>query len=201
NASRAAAGMVVLPAGTRFLAAHPRVSVEVTVDNALVDMVSQGFDAGVRFGETIAQDMIAVPFGPRQRSAIVASPEVFKHYGKPTAPEQLKSLPCIRLRFGTGRLYAWEFERGGIELSVEVEGPLTLDDQDLMIKAALDGVGIAYVFEPQVEDLVRAGRLLRVLEDWCPYYSGLYLYYPSRRQMPAPLRAFVDVVRGSGTRQ
>jgi DNA-binding transcriptional LysR family regulator len=195
NASRVAAGMVLLPIVARFLAAHPRVTVEIVADNALVDMVSEGFDAGIRFGETIAQDMIAVPIGPRQSSAIVASPAFFERHRKPTVPEQLKDLPCIRLRFGSGRLYAWEFERGGVDLSVEVDGPLTLDDQDLMVQAALDGGGIAYVFEAQVEKLVRDSRLVRVLEDWCPYYSGFYLYYPSRRQMPAPLRAFIDFTR------
>src|SRR5262249_8115244 len=165
------------------------------VDNALIDMVSEGFDAGIRFGEVIAQDMIAVPIGPRQRSAIVASPDFFEHHPKPTAPEQLKDLPCIGLRFGSGRIYAWEFGRGGIELAVEVDGPLIVDDQGLMVEAALDGAGIAYAFETQVEALVQEGRLVRVLEDWCPYYSGFYLYYPSRRQVPATLRAFVDFAR------
>lgn len=197
NASHASAEMVLLPLLTRFLAAHPRVSVELVVDNALVDMVSEGFDAGVRFGETIAHDMIAVPIGPRQRSAIVASPAYFARHPQPKTPEQLKSLPCIRFRFGSGRYYAWEFERDGIELTVDVAGPLTLGDQDMMVRAALDGVGIAYVFEAQVETLVREGRLLRVLEEYCPYYGGFYLYYPSRRQVPAPLRAFTEFIRNS----
>jgi DNA-binding transcriptional LysR family regulator len=195
NAARSSTEMVLLPMVARFLTAYPRVSVEIVVTNRLLDLVGGGFDAGVRFGETIAKDMIAVPIGPRQRSAIVASPGFFARHPRPVAPEDLKSLPCIRLRFDSGRYYAWEFERGGIELEVEVDGPLTMADQALMIEAALDGVGVTYAFEGQVAELVAQGRLVSVLEDWCPYYSGFYLHYPSRRQMPAPLRAFVDLVK------
>ncbi len=142
-----------------------------------------------------------MPIGPRQRTAIVATPDFFEKHPKPITPEQLKSLPCIGFRFGTGRLYAWEFERGGVELSVEVDGALVLDDQDMMVDAALAGAGIAFTFEDQVKDLVADSRLTRVLEDWCPYYSGFYLYYPSRRQMPAALRAFVDFVRADRSGQ
>jgi DNA-binding transcriptional LysR family regulator len=195
NAARSSTEMVLLPMVARFLSVYPRVSVEIVVTNRLLDLVGGGFDAGVRFGETIAKDMIAVPIGPRQRSAIVASPGFFARHPRPVVPEDLKSLPCIRLRFDSGRYYAWEFERGGVELEVEVDGPLTMGDQALMIEAALDGVGVTYAFEGQVAELVAQGRLVSVLEDWCPYYSGFYLYYPSRRQMPAPLRAFVDLVK------
>lgn len=198
NASRGAAELVLLPIVTRFMAAQPAVKVEIMVDGALVDMVAEGCDAGVRFGETIAQDMVAVPIGPRQRTAIVAAPSFFETHPRPTTPEQLRDLPCIRFRFASGRLYAWEFERGGVELNIEVDGPLTLGDQGLMIQAALDGVGVAFAFEDQVADLVAAGRLVRVLEDWCPYYGGFYLYYPSRRRAPAPLRAFIDYIREGG---
>ena len=195
NTARASAKMVLLPIVARFLESHPRISVEIAIDNDLVDVVSEGFDAGVRFGEVIARDMIAVPLGPRQRSAIVASPALFERHPVPVTPEHLRDLPCIGLRFGSGRLYAWEFERGGVELSVEVEGPLVVGDQDMMVEAALMGAGIAYAFEDQVSEHIRAGRLVRVLEDWCPYYKGLYLYYPSRRQLPAALRAFIDFAR------
>ena len=194
NASRPSTQMVLLPLVTRFLAAHPAVNVEIVVNDALVDMVSENFDAGVRFGETIAKDMVAVPLGPRQRTAIVAAPEFFERYSKPRRPEQLKNLPCIRFRFGSGRLYSWEFEKGGVELKIEVAGPLTLGDPDLMVAAALDGVGIAFAFESQVQHLIAARKLVRVLEDWCPYYTGFYLYYPGRRQLPAALRAFIDFV-------
>jgi DNA-binding transcriptional LysR family regulator len=195
NAARAPAQLVLLPIVTKFLAAYPAIGVEIAVSDALVDMVSEGFDAGVRFGETIAQDMIAVPIGPRQRTAIVASPGYLARHSKPILPEQLKDLPCIRFRFDSGRFYAWEFERDGVERAIEVNGPLTLGDQELMVQAALDGIGIAFAFEAQVAELVAAGRLVRMLEDWCPYYGGFYLYYPSRRQIPVPLRALVDFVK------
>lgn len=198
NAARGAAELVLLPVVTRFLARQPGVKVEIIADSALVDMVAEGCDAGIRFGETIAQDMIAVPIGGRQRTAIVASPAFFEKYPKPTTPEQLKEIPCIRYRFASGRFYAWEFERGGIEVNIEVDGPLTLNDQQLTIQAALDGIGATFAFEEQVTDLIAAGRLVRVLEDWCPYYSGFYLYYPSRRRAPAPLRAFIDFIREGG---
>ena len=198
NAARSSTEMVVRPLVSRFLAAHARVRVDIVVSNALVDLVSGGFDAGVRFGETIARDMIAVPIGPRQRSAVVASPDFFDRHPRPTRPEELETLPCIRLRFDSGRYYAWEFEREGVELAVEVEGPLTMNDQSLMVEAALDGAGLTYAFEGQVEELVASGRLVRVLEDWCPYYGGFYLYYPSRRQLPAALRAFVEFIRTEG---
>jgi DNA-binding transcriptional LysR family regulator len=199
NAARVSAKMALLPIVPKFLEHYPEITVEIVVENDLVDMVSEGFDAGIRFGEVIAQDMIAIPIGPRQRSAIVAAPAFFERYPKPTVPEHLKSLPCLGLRFASGRLYAWEFERGGVELSVEVSGPLIVGDQDMMVDAALLGTGLAYAFEEQVEAHIREGRLVRVLEDWCPYYGGFYLYYPSRRQMPAALRAFVDFVRTSNT--
>ena len=155
-------------------------------------MVSEGFDAGVRFGNVVAQDMIAIPIGGAQRSAYVASPSFFRKHAKPTTPHDLRGLPCVRLRFESGRYYAWEFERDGVEVSVEVNGHLTLGEQDLAIQAALDGAGIAFAFEAQVEGLVKQRRLVRVLDDWCPNYPGFYLYYPSRRQLPATLRAFVD---------
>jgi len=192
NSARASAQIVLLPRVTSFLAENPGVQVELAIDNAAIDMVSTGFDAGVRFGEIVAQDMVAVPLGPRQRSAIVASPGFFERHRKPDVPQELRELPCILLRFSDGRLYHWEFERGGVEVAIEVEGALTLDDQGLAIEAALDGAGIAYAFEAQVSALVANHRLVRVLEDWCPYYPGFYLYYPSRRQMPAVLRAFVE---------
>jgi DNA-binding transcriptional LysR family regulator len=159
-------------------------------------MVAAGFDAGVRFGETIAADMIAVPIGPRHRFAVVGTPAFFKSHKPPTTPRDLKGLRCIRYRFTSGALYHWEFERGGIELAIDVAGPLTMNDQDLMVDAALDGAGLAYVFEAQVEALLAKRKLVRVLADWCPAYPGFFLYYPSRRQLPAALRAFVDFARG-----
>lgn len=197
NAARQSAQLVLLPIVTRFQKAYPEISVEIVVNDGLVDMVSAGFDAGIRFGETIAADMIAVPIGPRQRSAVVASPAFFKTHKPPQTPRGLKDLPCIRFRFWGGALYRWEFERGGVELEIDVAGPLTLNDQDLMVDAALDGAGLAYVFEKQVEDLIAKKKLVRVLADWCPAYPGFFMYYPSRRQLPAALRAFVDFVKAA----
>lgn len=192
NAARPSSQLALLPLVHRFLRSYPDVRVEVRVDDALTDIVSAGFDAGVRFGESIAADMHAVPLGPRQRSAVVASPEYFERHAVPKTPQDLSALPCIRYRFLSGVLYRWEFEQAGEEVMIEVDGPLTLSDQGLMVDAALDGVGLAYVFEGQVSALLSQGRLVRVLEDWCPPYPGFFLYYPSRRQLPATLRAFVD---------
>jgi DNA-binding transcriptional LysR family regulator len=197
NAARQSAQLVLLPIVTRFLKAFPDIKVEIVINDALVDMVSAGFDAGVRFGETIAADMIAVPIGPRHRFAVVGSSGYFKHRKTPTSPHDLKAMPCIRYRFVSGALYRWEFERGGIELNIDVEGSLTLSDQDLMVDAALDGAGLAYVFEAQVADLIARKKLVRVLADWCPAYPGFFLYYPSRRQLPAALRAFVDFAKAA----
>lgn len=197
NAARQSAQLVLMPIVARFLKAYPEISIEVAVNDGLIDMVSAGFDAGIRFGETVAADMIAVPVGPRQRSAVVASPAFFKHHRPPQTPHALKDLPCIRYRFWGGALYRWEFERGGVEVDIDVTGPLTLNDQDLMVDAALDGVGLAYVFEAQVEQLIAKRKLVRVLADWCPAYPGFFMYYPSRRQLPAALRAFVDFLRAS----
>lgn len=192
NAARAAAKLVLLPIISKFLQAYPAVEVELLVNDALVDMVAEGCDAGVRFGEMVAADMIAVPIGPRHRFSVVASPGYFVQHPEPETPHDLSQQPCIRYRFAGGSFYRWEFEKGGIELEIEVAGPLTLGDQDLMIGAALDGAGLAYLFEEQVQTLVAEGRLQRVLEDWCPYYPGFFLYYPSRRQLPTAMRAFVD---------
>lgn len=195
NAAPIAARIVLLPLVTRFIAAFPDIHVEIDLNNAMVDVIAEGCDAGIRFGETIAGDMIAVPIGPRQRTAIIAAPEYFHRHPVPREPRDLLQLPCIRYRFSSGIFYRWEFERGGTELEIEVDGPITLSEQDLMIDAALAGSGIAYVFESLAAPHLEAGRLMRVLEDWCPYYPGFFIYYPSRAQIPAALRAFIDFVK------
>lgn len=195
NAGRAAVQLALLPVVNRFLQAYPDVKIEIAADDSLVDIVAGGFDAGLRFGETLAGDMTAIPIGPRQRSAVVATPEHFARHGIPQTPRDLATHPCIRHRFPSGSLYRWEFERGGTELSLEVDGPLTLNDLDLILEAALAGNGAAYLFEARVQPLIDAGRLQRVLADWCPYYPGLFLYSPSRRQQPAALKAFVDFIK------
>lgn len=198
NSSRAAAKLVLLPLVSRFLQAYPSIEAELVVDDALVDMVSSGFDAGVRFGESVAADMIAVAIGPRHRFAVVGSPDHFARNPAPMQPHDLKGHPCIRYRFASGSFYRWEFERGGVAVEIEVGGSLTLGDQDMMVDAALNGAGLAYLFEEQVAGLIAEGKLIRVLEDWCPYYPGFFLYYPSRRQLPTALRAFIDFAKGKG---
>jgi DNA-binding transcriptional LysR family regulator len=195
NAAQTAARIVLMPILGPFLRAHPQIVVELVAQSALVDVIGQGFDAGVRFGETIAADMIAVPIGPRQRFAAVASPDYFERWPKPASPRDIAGMPCVGFRFDSGADYHWEFERGGVELEIAVQGPFVTNSQELMVDAALDGIGLAYVFEKVAEEPIAAGRLVRVLEDWCPYYPGLYLYFPSRRQLPAPLRAFIDFSR------
>lgn len=195
NAALASARLELMPLLADFLTANPSVEVEIIAQTALIDTVAQGYDAGVRFGERIAADMIAVPIGRRRRFAVVGSPAYFERWPKPAHPRDLIGLPCVRYRFERGDDYHWEFERAGEELEIAVDGPFTTNEHELMLSAALDGIGLAFVFEEMVVDLVAAGRLERVLGDWCPYWPGLYLYYPSRRQMPSPLRAFIDFAR------
>ncbi|MCY1401533.1 HTH-type transcriptional regulator DmlR [compost metagenome] len=200
TAGRPAAQLVLLPLVSQFLQAYPDVRVEVVPDDALVDVVASGLDAGVRFGERLEADMVSMAIGPYLRSVVVGSPELFQRYPVPQKPQDLGGLPCIRHRFPSGSLYRWEFERGGIAIEIEVEGPLTLGDVNLMVGPALAGVGVAYVFEDMVQPHLVDGRLVQVLEDWCPYYPGLHLYYPSRRHVPATLKAFIEFARHSNTR-
>ena len=196
NAPRLAARLMLLPLVARFLEAYPAVNVEIVVDEAIVDVISAGFDAGVRYGELIAADMLTVPCGGKHRFAVVGSPSYLEAHPAPRTPHDLARHRCIRYRFTSGAFYRWEFQKRGAEVAVEVNGPLTVGDQDLMVEPALAGAGLAYVFEEQVAAHVEAGRLVRVLADWCPAYPGFFLYYPSRRQLPAALRAFVGFLRG-----
>jgi DNA-binding transcriptional LysR family regulator len=195
NAAEASARMVLMPLVAAFLEANPAVSIDIVSQGALIDIVSGGYDAGVRFGETIAADMIAVPIGPRQRFAVVATPQFLTRWPKPMTPHDLMKVPCVRYRFDNGALFDWEFERGAIELNLAVEGRFSSNSTQLMIEAALAGVGIGYIFEGLIAAQLDDGRLVRMLEDWCPYFPGLHLYYPSRRQMPTALRAFIDFAR------
>lgn len=197
NVPRIAAELIVKPIMGRFLAAYPDIRLEVVSDDGLVDIVSEGFDAGIRPGRRLAQAMIAVPVGTRRRFAVVASPDYFARYGKPQSPQDLHAHACIERRYPDGGRYAWEFARGDEAMEVDVSGPLVLDDSTLMAAAALDGVGIAFVYESLVADDVSHGGLVRVLEDWCPRLPHFFLYYPGRRQPPAPLRAFIDMVRAN----
>ncbi|MFJ4193067.1 LysR family transcriptional regulator [Pseudomonas sp. NPDC089534] len=195
TAGRQACELVLLPIVSEFLQAYPDIRLEVIDSDALLDIVAGGFDAGVRFGNRLEADMVSVPIGPSLRSVVIGSPAFFERHATPHKPEDLHGLPCIRHRFPSGTLYRWEFERGGIAQDIEVNGPLTLGDVSLMVGPALQGAGLAYVFEGMVSEHLAAGRLVQVLGDWCPYYPGLHLYYPSRRHVPAPLRAFIDFAR------
>lgn len=195
SSGRASTQIVLLPLVARFLRAFPEIRVEILDNDAMVDIVSSGADAGVRFGERLEADMVAIPIGPAMRSVVVASPAFFAAHPVPQHPQDLLGLPCIRHRFPSGLVYRWEFAQADCKLETQVDGPLTLGDVGLMTTAALNGAGLAYVFEEMVRDHLAAGRLVQVLDDWCPPYPGLYLYYPSRRQIPAVLRSFVEFVK------
>ncbi|WP_077048461.1 LysR family transcriptional regulator [Pseudomonas sp. KK4] len=197
TAGRQACERVLLPIVSEFLQAYPDIRLEIVESDALVDVVAGGFDAGVRFGNRLEADMVSLPIGPTLRSVVVGSPAFFEQHPIPRKPEDLHGLPCIRHRFPSGTVYRWEFERGGIAQEIEVSGPLTLGDVSLMVGPALQGLGMAYVFEGSVTGHLADGRLIQVLADWCPYYPGLHLYYPSRRHVPAPLKAFIDFVRAA----
>jgi DNA-binding transcriptional LysR family regulator len=197
TAGRQAAELVLLPLASRFLDAYPDVKLEIVTDDALVDVVAQGFDAGVRFGIRLEADMVSLPIGGTLRSVVVGSAEFFRKHPVPQKPEDLHGLPCIRHRFPSGTVYRWEFERGGITQEIEIDGPLTLGDVSLMVAPALQGVGMAYVFEDMVKAQIADGSLVQVLGDWCPYYPGLHLYYPSRRHVPAALKAFIEFARAT----
>lgn len=195
TSGRQACELVLLPIASEFLQVYPDIRLEVVESDALLDIVAAGFDAGVRFGNRLEADMVSLPIGPNLRSVVVGSPAFFQRHPAPQKPEDLHALPCIRHRFPSGSMYRWEFERGGIEQEIEVNGPLTLGDVSLMVGPALQGLGLAYVFEDMVSEHLAAGRLVQVLADWCPFYPGLHLYYPSRRHVPAPLKAFIDFAR------
>ena len=191
-----AAKAILLPAITTFLSDYPDVNVEISVDPGFVDIVAERFDAGVRFGETVAKDMVAVRIGPDLRMAAVGSPTYFKNRKPPHTPHELAKHNCINLRFPTlGGLYAWEFEKAGRAVNVRVEGQLVVNDIALARQAALDGAGIAYLPEDYVQPEIEAGRLMRVLGAWCPPFAGYHLYYPSRRQHAAAFVLLVEALR------
>jgi len=195
NAPRAACDWVLAPLVPLFLARHPGMRVELVGDDSLVDIVARGFDAGVRFGERLQQDMVAVPLGPPQRFIVVASPEHLARHGRPAHPRELIEHPCIRLRFPNGSYYRWEFVQGDERLEIAVDGPLALGDMRLMVQAAEQGLGLAFVYQQYAQQGLDAGRLVSVLDDWRPTETGFYLYYPSQRLVPAGLRAFIELVR------
>ncbi len=178
-----------------FTAAYPDVQLEIAVDDGVVDIVAAGFDAGIRLREQLDHDTIAIPIGGPQRMVAVAAPGFLERHPRPARPRDLLDLPCIALRLEDGSLYSWEFEKNGKGVNVAVRGPLILNDDDLVLAAARDGAGIAFLFEPMIADDLRAGRLVPLLEDWSPAFPGFHLYHTSRRHMRPPLRAFIDWLR------
>jgi DNA-binding transcriptional LysR family regulator len=191
-----AAEMILWPKLTRFLRRYPDIRVEIIVDNALTDIVAERYDAGVRFGEQVAKDMIAVRIGPDVRMAVVGAPAYFRKRSEPKRPQDLIEHDCINLRLQThGGLYPLDFEKGGRELKVRVEGQLIFNSTKQMLNAALAGFGLGYVPEDLVQSHLAKRRLKRVLEDWCPPYSGHHLYYPSRRQTTPAFALLVDALR------
>ncbi|MGU2071099.1 LysR family transcriptional regulator [Pseudomonas aeruginosa] len=194
NASEGAIRLVLKPVLARFLKNFPHVHLDIVSDGKLSDIVAEGFDAGIRLAEAVPQGMIAVPVMGPVRFAAVASPKYFEQYGRPSVPQDLYRHHCIRFRFESGIIYRWEFECHGITEKINVTGPLTLTDQPLMVEAAMDGIGIAFVPDHLATAGLRDGRLERVLEDWCPEYSGLCLYYSSQRHVSPILRALIDTL-------
>jgi DNA-binding transcriptional LysR family regulator len=187
---------VLWPALEKLLPDYPDIKVEIVIDYGLADIVAERYDAGVRTGEMVAKDMIAVRIGPDMRSAVVGAPSYFAKRPKPKAPQDLTTHSCINLRLPThGGLYAWEFEKGKRDLRVRVDGQLVFNGTAPMLDAALAGAGLAYVPEDAVQAHLADGRLIRVLSDWCPPYSGYHLYYPSRHQPTPAFTLLVDALR------
>lgn len=196
TAGEHAAIAVLWPALKRILPSYPDVKVEIAVDYGLTDIVSERYDAGVRLGERVAKDMIAVRIGPDMRMAVVGSRAYFERRKRPLSPRDLTAHDCINLRLPTyGGLYTWEFEKNGREVNVHVDGQLVFNNIALRLDAALAGLGLAYLPEDQVQREVAAGRLIRVLTDWCPSFSGYHLYYPSRRQSSPAFGLVIEALR------
>jgi len=194
-----AATTVLWPALARLSRAYPDVKVEVAVESALTDIVAEKFDDGVRLGEQVARDMIALRIGPDLRMLVVGAPDYFAAHGVPETPRDLTRHRCINIRLPTaGGLYAWEFEKDGQAMSVRVDGPFVLNDVGLTIKAAVAGLGLAMVFEDQISGLVEDGRLAQVLTAWCPPFAGYHLYYPDRRHPSAAFSALLKELRYRG---
>ena len=195
TAPRFVADLILAPRLGDFLGRYPDIVLEIANEDGFTDIVQGGYDAGIRLGESLEADMIAVKVGPDLTSAVVAAPSYFERFPAPCHPRDLAAHRCIRRRFSNGTIYRWEFEKDGEEITVSVNGPLILGEDRPIIKAALGGAGLAYVFESRVSEYVASGRLVGVLEDWCAPYAGPYLYYPSRRLMRPALRAFIDFFR------
>jgi DNA-binding transcriptional LysR family regulator len=195
---RLAAKTVVGPKLGQFVREYPGVELDITTDDSRVDLAAAGYDAGIQFGEYIAQDMVAVRVSPDLRPAVVGAPAYFDSHPKPSAPRDLLNHRCIRFRHRGESVYKWELDKDQESLAIGVNGSLILDELDLVIQAALDGAGLAWVAEDRVTEHLASGALVRVLEDWTPPFPGFFLYYPTRKQQPAALAAVVEIFRLQG---
>lgn len=197
--SRAAARKILMPVITRLMGEYPEVMVDLSVDSRFVDIAKEGFDAGIRLGESLDKDMIGLRIGPELQMMVAATPEYFRTCPAPRTPHDLTGHNCINLRLRTlGGLYIWEFEKAGRPLNVRVEGQFTCTDPDLLVEAALAGRGLVCLPSDHLGPHVEAGRLVRVLADWCPPFPGYHLYYPSRRQVTPAFRLLIDALRWRG---
>lgn len=196
NASELAVQVLLKSIVPTFVARYPQVTLDLVTEGRLVDIVAEGFDAGIRLGESVPQDMVAVALTGATRFVTVAAPGYLAARGTPTQPQELAAHACIRHRLPSGKPYRWEFEKAGQRLRVDVQGAVTLDHPGLMVQAAAAGLGIAYVPLDAAQPALASGQLVTLLDDWCPEIPGLFLYYPGHRHVPAGLRAFVGVIRG-----
>jgi DNA-binding transcriptional LysR family regulator len=200
NAPELAIRLLLQEVAPAFHKRYPSIELDLVSEGRPVDIVREGFDAGVRLSGAVPQDMVAVRFGGPERCIVVGAPAYLKRHPRPESPGDLMLHECIRRRLPSGKLYHWEFERRAQELRIQVPGKLTLDHEGLMLEAAIDGYGLAYVFERAARPALKAGRLRAVLEDWCPEFPGMQLYYPGHRHVPGPLRAFIEVLKGAKVR-
>jgi DNA-binding transcriptional LysR family regulator len=196
TASEHAASSILLPKLMPLLSGYPDIKLEINTDYRMIDIVEQRFDAGVRLGEHLAKDMIAVRIGPDWRLAVVGSPAYFTRHGAPATPHALTGHACVNIRHRpSGSIYAWEFEKDGHAFAVKAEGQLVFNSIMHVLNAALDGIGLAYVPEPLLAPYLADGRLVQILADWCPTFQGYHLYYPNRRQASPAFSAFVEALR------
>lgn len=199
TSSRASARQIILPVANRLMADYPEVQIELSVDSRFVDIAKEGFDAGIRLGESLDKDMIGVRISPDLEMIVAGSPDYFRSHPQPKVPQDLTAQNCINLRLATlGGLYAWEFEKDGRPLNVRVTGQFISNDPDLIVEAGLAGCGLVCLPTDHLADLVREGRMIRVLADWCPPFAGFHLYYPSRRQISPAFRLLIDGLRYRG---
>jgi DNA-binding transcriptional LysR family regulator len=189
---RVAMMTLIAPLLREFCSAFPHIRLELIADDRFVDLAGEGFDAGIRLGESLAQGMIAVRATRELRVAVVGSPDYFRRKPRPLQPTDLHQHSCVRFRFSSGAIYRWEFGRNGQDFEIDVDGPLICNDNLLMLLAAKQGLGLAHLMDDMVREDLMSGALVRVLEDWCPPFPGFYLYYPSRAQMPLKLRVLID---------